>query len=284
MESVRRDIRTRRFWKILATQAFALFGALAGAAGVVALFAPELFTGKGWIVWWALAASLAFGLVRAWPRPIATTYKSPSTAITLIRGDLFDQHDAHLIIGVSDTFDTAAPHIAPNSVQGQFLQRVYGSDVARLDRDIDAALIHDRPVGEVAEKRGKTAQYALGTTATLQSNARRFFLVAYTEMDKTSTASSSTDGVWNSLSELWKAVRNHSNGGRVCVPMIGGGQSKLSQVLPAADSVRFIALSFMLASRTARVCDELVIVAPPAQYDTLDHLEIQAFLNSLRPS
>jgi hypothetical protein len=284
MESVGRDIRTRRFWRILATQAFALFGGLAAAAGLAAIFAPDFFAGRGWIAWYAVAASLIYGLVRAWPRPITTTYKSPSTAIKLVRGDLFDQHDAHLVIGVSDTFDTAAPHIAPDSVQGQFLQRVYGNDIAQLDADIDAALAHELPIGVVAGKSGKTAQFALGTTATLHSNARRFFLVAYTLMDKASTASSTTDGVWNSLSELWKTVRSQSNGGRVCVPMIGGGQSKLSQVLPAADSVRFIALSFMLASRATKVCNELVIVAPPTQYDGLDHLEIQAFLNSLRPS
>ncbi|MDX1873383.1 DUF6430 domain-containing protein [Mycolicibacterium sp. 120266] len=281
---MRRDIRTRRFWKILLTQAFALFGALAAIASAVALFIPDLFIGRGWLIWPALVAAVVYGVVRAWPRPVETSYQAPATTIKLIRGDLFEQQDAHLIIGVSDTFDTAAPYIAPKSVQGQFLQRVYGGDVGQLDADIDQELAHVLPAGEVEGKKGKTTRYPLGTTITLRTNAVRYFLVAYTLMDKGSTASSTTDGVWNSLSELWKAVRANSNGGRVCVPMIGGGQSKLSPVLPAADSVRFIALSFMLASRTSKVCDELIIVAPPVEYDALDHLEIQAFLNSLRPS
>ena len=284
MGSVRRDIRTRRFWTILLTQAFALFGALAAVASAVALFIPELFIGRGWLIWLALVAAVVYGVVRAWPRPVETSYQAPATTIKLIRGDLFEQRDAHLIIGVSDTFDTAAPYIAPKSVQGQFLQRVYGGDVGLLDADIDRELAHVLPSGEVEGKEGKITRYPVGTTITLRANAVRYFLVAYTLMDKGSTASSTTDGVWNSLSELWKAVRANSNGGRVCVPLIGGGQSKLSPVLPAADSVRFIALSFMLASRTSKVCDELIIVAPPAEYDALDHLEIQAFLNSLRPS
>lgn len=284
IESVRRDIRTRRFWKILITQAFALFGALAAIAGGVAVFVPNVFTGLGWLAWVAMTASIIYGIAQAWPRPVTTTYQTPATTIKLVRGDLFAQRDAHLIIGVSDTFDTAAPYIAPNSVQGQFLQRVYGNDIAQLDADIDNELALHSPIGEVDGKQGKTTRFPLGTTVTLRSNAIRYFLVAYTLMDKGSTASSTTDGLWNSLSELWKAVRSNSNGGRVCVPMIGGGQSKLSMVLPAADSVRFIALSFILASRTQKVCDELVIVAPAPQYDALDHLEIQAFLNSLRPS
>nr|WP_240898132.1 macro domain-containing protein [Agromyces luteolus] len=231
-----------------------------------------------------LAASAIYGFARAWPRPIETQYRAPSTIIRLVRGDLLEQPDSHLVIGVSDTFDTASPYIATSSVQGQFLQRVYGNDIAKLDEDIETQLATATPIGTIAGKLGKSVRYPLGTTIALRSNARRYFLVAYTLMDAKSTASTTTDGVWNSLSELWKVVRSESNGGRVCIPMIGGGQSKLSPVLPSVDSVRFIALSFILASRTQKVCDELVIVAPPKQYDALDHLEIQAFLNSLRPS
>lgn len=284
MDSFLRDVRTGRFWKIFTTQAFALFGALAAVGGVVALFSPNFFTGSTWMGWVGILAALVYGVARAWPRPIATRYQSPTTKISLLRGNLFDQHDAHLIIGASDTFDTAPPHIDPRSVQGQFLNRIYGGDLSKLDSDVADELSSVAPEGSIAGKQGKTERYRLGTTVTLRENARRFFLVAYTRMDSRSSASSTTDGVWNSLSELWKIVRAESNGGRVCVPMIGGGQSKLSSVLPSADSVRFIALSFMLASRARKVCDELVIVAPANEYDSLDHLEIQAFFNSLRPS
>lgn len=279
-----RDIQTARFWKILATQAFALFGVLAAVGGVVALFNPNFFTSNAWMGWGGILAALVYGIARAWPRPIATQYQSPTTKISLLRGNLFDQHEAHLIIGASDTFDTAPPHIDPRSVQGQFLHRIYGGDLPKLDSDITDELASVATVGSIPGKQGKTDRYQLGTTVTLRENARRFFLVAYTRMNHKSSASSTTDGVWNSLSELWKVVRAESNGGTVCIPMIGGGQSKLSSVLPSADSVRFIALSFMLASRAQKVCDELVIVAPTNEYDILDYLEIQAFLNSLRPS
>ena len=284
MESVLRDIGTRRFWILFSTQSFAFFGALAVVGGAIGLFLPTAFTDKPWLGWIALGISALFGLVRAWPRHVVATYQSPSTTIRLVRGDLFAQQGAHLVIGVSDTFDTASPHIAPTSVQGQFLQRIYNNDIRKLDDDIEQELARVDALGTIEGKAGKNQRYHPGTTVVLKSNAVRYFLVAYTAMDAHSTASSTTDGVWNSLSELWRSVRRESNGTRVCIPMIGGGQSKLSPVLPAVDSVRFIALSFMLASRAARVCEELVIVAPPKQYDALDHLEIQAFLNSLRPS
>lgn len=284
MEPVLRDVRTRRFWVRLITQGFACFGALAVVGGVIDLFSPALLAGQGWLGWTALAFSVVFGLIRAWPQPVQATYQAPATAIRLVRGNLFEQPGSHLVIGVSDTFDTAAPHIAPDSVQGKFLQDVYGADVQKLDDDIARELAAIVPVGTIAGKGGKVERYPLGTVVVLKSNSIRYFLVAYTQMDVRSMASSTTDGLWNSLSELWRSVRSESNGGRVSIPLVGGGQSKLSPLLPAVDSVRFIALSFMLASRASRVCSELAVVVPPKQYDELDHLEIQAFLDSLRPS
>ena len=275
---------TLRFWKLLATQSFALLGLLAAVGSGIVLFWPEFFRHQGWLAPLALIASLLYGILRAWPRPVGARYLSLGTTVRLVRGDLFLQTDSHLVIGMSDTFDTASPYIAPESVQGQFLQRVYGNDLAKLDAEIKEQLADVATLGSIAGKFGKTERYPLGTTVTLRANAHRYFLVAYTLMNNKSSASTTTDGVWNSLSELWKVVRDESNGNRVCMPMIGGGQSKLSPVLPAVDSVRFIAMSFILASRTRRVCDELVIVAPSKQYDALDHLEIQAFLNSLGSS
>lgn len=45
--------------------------------------------------------------------------------------------------------------------------------------------------------------------------------------------------------------------------VIGGGQARLSSVMPAQDAIRFTLLSFMFASRKNRICDELRIVVRP---------------------
>jgi len=284
MRSVARDIRTARFWKSQITQALASFGFLAASAGLAGLFWPDFFKSNAWLVFAAVMLSLGYGGVRAWPRPIQAKYRVPETLIKVVRGDLFLQHDAHLVIGFSDTFDTASPYIATASVQGQFLNRVYGNDISKLDADIERELLGVETIETIPGKDGKSRRYPLGTTVILRENWRRYFLIAYTAMDSQSSASSTPDAVWRSLNELWNAVRSTSNGSKVCMPIIGGGQSKLSPVLPALDSVRFIAMSFMLASRARPVCSELAIVVPSEQFDTLDHLEIQAFLDSLRLS
>lgn len=283
MESIARDLGKWRFWRKYLASVFGVLGIEAVVAGVFDNFFPGTLADALWIVWPGLAVAAVIGLGIAWPRPIQASYNAPKTSIRLIEGDLFDSRD-HLVVGFSNTFDTAQPHIAMASVQGQFLEREYESDVDRLDRDLGAALAGKPTRGKVAGKSGKQVRYPIGTVATLRADERRFFLVAYSEMDARSSAHATPDGIWTSLSALWEEVRAESNGSTVRIPVVGGGQSKISDRLPAQDSLRFIALSFMLASRKEKVCNELVIVALPGEYGRLDHLEFQAFLKALRPS
>jgi len=274
-----RDLKRWRFWRRFFTHAFSAVGALAVVAGLIDVFATGALVGQGWLIWLGLTAATIYGGAIAWPRPIRATFDAPRTAVSIIRGDLFAQ-DAHLVVGVSDTFDTAAPYIAPTSVQTQFANRIYGGDIATLDHAMDTEL-SDATRMEIIEKPGKTQRFELGTVVTLQAASRRFFLVAYSSMDQYNKAHGTADGLWKSLANLWSSVRIKSNGEAVAIPVIGGGQSGLSPVLPAEDAIRLIALSFIIASRTSKVCDELRIVALPAQYDRLNHLELRAFLSGL---
>ena len=84
----------------------------------------------------------------------------------------------------------------------------------------------------------------------------------------------------DNLNTLWRAICAEANGGKVCIPVIGLGQARLSQIFSAQDSIRFTIMSFMFASRREKVCDELVIVVQPQVYEKLDRLEIKSFLTS----
>lgn len=278
------DVRRWRFWRHLGVHSFAALGFQALALGLVDVLFPDAFEGIGSnFVATVLAVSAVYGLARAWPRPIEQTYTSPNTTIRLVEGDLFDQTD-HLVVGMSTTFDTQVPYIvARESVQGQFLGREYDGDLEALDRALDEALASVAPIG-VIHKPGKTAQYQMGTVATLKHHARCYFCLAYTEMNEQNEARGSVDGVWRGLDSLWRAISAHGNGAPVSMPVIGGGQARLSQILPAQDSIRFIILSYVLASRREKICDELSIIVRPSEYESLDRLEIQAFLRSLKKS
>lgn len=279
-----RDLRTRRFATRFVKESLVAFGAFAAAAGLVAALFPDALKDRGafWVIV-VVAVSAGFGLLRAWPRPIERVYTKPNTAIRLIRGDLFDE-PGHIVVGACDTFDTQIPNvISPQSVQGQALQRLYGGDLARLDQDLNAALVRETPVGGV-QKEGKTERYPIGTVAAVPHGARRILFLAYTKMNDRNEAHGSSDGIWRSMLSLWGAVSLYCNGGPVAIPVLGGGQARISQILPAQDSIRFIAFSFMLASRRERVCDELRIVVRPSDFEKLNRLELQAFLDSLEMS
>jgi hypothetical protein len=284
MPEIWHDLSKWRFWRRFLVHSFASVGAIALVLEVINQLFPKELTFRGWP--WGLAilaVSAIYGLVQSWPRPIEQSYSSPNTVIRIIKGDIFSQA-GHLVIGICDTFDTQTPNIiARDSLQAQALDRLFGGDIAELDSRIDLALAGCSPI-ETVQKSGKQRRYELGTIAVLTESGRKLFFVAYTYMNEHNQARGTADGIWKSLLNLWTQVSKHGNGGTISISVIGGGQARIAQILPAQDSIRFIALSFMLASRHEKVCDELRIVVRPTEYNRLDRLELQSFLSSLRPS
>lgn len=284
ISQITRDVRTRRFWSSYALHTFAAGGVIATALQMYDVFWPgNLTSHRGWIVAGVALAAIGFGTWRAWPRPIRQVYPISNTEIRIVEGDLFEQ-ETNLVIGMCTTFDTEVPHIiSDRSVQSQFLTSVYNGDVSALDEELDDALAAVSPVGTIV-KPGKRDRYPLGTVASIRHQRRFYFCLAYTEMNERNEARAAIDGIWQSMDSLWREIRALSNGDPVAMPVVGGGQARVSHLLPAQDAIRLTALSFMLASRAERVCERLDIVVRKQDVGKLDLLEIRSFLASLRPS
>ena len=246
---------------MLAGRFFAAIGACAIAVGILAPLDPLWWQGQLWIVALALGSAVlwaALGLIRLEPRQ---KYRENVT-IRLVVGDLFEQGES-AVVGMTTTFDTLVPDvIAPGSVQGVLLERVYGGSCSRLDADLDAALETSVPVGTL-EKPGKRVAYRLGTVVTLPPRGRiRYYCAAYTQMDSQNRATGSIRGLLDALDNCWEAADEQGNGAPICVPLIGQGQSRIPE-LTAELSVRLIAFSFLLRSRRSRFASELRIVVHP---------------------
>ena len=282
--SIIHDFKTERFIRHFSTNSFACFGVIALLLQTSNVLFPRLTMLQGLpILVGVIVLSLIGGLILSWPRPITQQYNSPNTRISIVKGDLLDEK-THLVIGTVDTFDTEPPVIiASGSLQGQALQRLYGGDLNDLDNDLDKALAGKNVISTI-QKAGKQNKYGIGTVATVKHAARLVFFLAYCEMDMNNNAHSTPDRLWASLSMLWYEISVRGNGGSVSVPVVGGGQARLSSVMPAQDAIRFTLLSFMFASRKNRICDELRIVVRPEDYNKMDRLELQSFLSSLRSS
>lgn len=282
--AILQDLSTWRFWRHFLTMSFACVGGLSTILQTIILIFPKVTVFQGMpSLLLVIAISLIGGLVWSWPRPITQDYSTPKTKITIVKGDMLAE-TTHLVIGTNDTFDTETPNIiSQDSLQGQALRVLYGGDLKELDAQLATALAGKPTVGTIA-KAGKQTQYGVGTIATVKHAARLIFFLAYCEMDALNTAHSTPDKVWTSLRLLWDEVSKKGNGGTVSIPVIGGGQARLSSILPAQDAIRFTLLSFMFASRGVKICDELRIVVRPDDYKKLDRLELQSFLSSLRSS
>ena len=289
LAGVKRDLTKRRFWSRLSTQTLSCIGLFSILAGIASSLFPKALPPHGTLLAiLAVLASAAYGMFKSWPRPVWQTYNSPNTEVCIVEGDLFEQ-DGNIVIGMSDTFDTEIPHVIDEKgVQAQLLTRIYRSDIQALNKALAEALKShsvDHSFAPSDQKRGKQHAYPLGTVAVIEPAPRKlYFCVAYSEMNSRNEAHGSIDGVWRSLNNLWAEVRARGNGDPISIAVIGGGQARISQHFPAQDSIRFMILSYMFASRQEKVASKLSIVVRKSDAASIDMLELRAFLKSLRPS
>jgi Domain of unknown function (DUF6430) len=264
------------------------FGATVGVAAVVIVSSePFVSSPVSWSGLVALPLCVAWAVWRSWlTLPVVRRWGNPDVTVKIVVGDLFAQHDAHLVIGFTDTFDTAMIDdrlIAASSVQGQLLYRRYGDDHSRLDAELATALA-DHQATAVEEPTtkplGKLVRYPIGTVAVIGRPSHHTFLVAYSRMGNDLVPRSSTDDIWHSLSRLWEAVDRHGRRLPIAMPVVGSGLARIDSLSPQ-NLAQLILLSYLARSRGSPVTRELRLVIWPGDVDKFDLPEIARFLKRL---
>lgn len=246
-----------------------------------ALFFPEKLD-FGWTgYFWLAIFALGIAFIQRFPsQSFCRTLSSPDSEIEVKIGNLFDQR-GHLVVGFNDVFDTELGEIIkPASVQGQFLQRVYGSDRSRLDSDIENALqaySHLR-TKETNKRLGKIWRYPIGTTITLGSHDKRYFLTAYGYMNNDINVQSNADFVWRSLCKLWQEIRLKGHGIDVSIPIVGADLARTG--LPRMALAKLIITSFIVASKEKFIARKLTVMIYPRDIESIDLYELEDFLAS----
>lgn len=262
------------------------FGLFAGTAQLVLAFWPDLSLPR----WPSFLGITVFALTMAtllsMPRNrISRDFTHPDFTVTVEVGDLFD-HPCHLVIGFTDTFDTDTADeslVARRSVQGQFLHRVHGGDVAALDTLLADALAQVTPVRtetRAAKRIGKLVRYPLGTVAVLKDSERNYFCAAYGRMSNSLITNCDTEQLWNCLAALWEAVRLHGHREDVAMPITGSDLARINS-MDHASLLKMILLSFVAHARARGVSRSLTVVVRPQDYYRIDMLELGIFLRSL---
>lgn len=246
-----------------------------------ALFFPEKLN-FGWIGYlWLAILALGIALVQRFPRiSVCRALSSPDSEIEVKIGSLFNQR-GHLVIGFNDVFDTELGEVIKlSSVQGQFLQEIYGSDRLRIDTDIENALqtYNHLRVKEPNKTLGKIWRYPIGTTITLGSHDRRYFLTAYGYMNNDMTVQSNADYIWQSLSKLWQEIRLKGHSIDVSIPIVGADLARTG--LPRMALAKLIITSFIVASKEQFITRKLTVMIYPKDIESIDFYEIEEFLAS----
>lgn len=285
--ALRTIVTSRRGRALFAAHALGVFGLLSGAIQLLGQAFPQTAPAQPAITGAALALCLGWGLLKAYPRNVVVQeFRKPDFTVTVLVGDLFDQDDAHLVVGFTDTFDTGGdgdPVISARSVQGQLIDRVYNGSPDALEAELAVGLAGVEPAGREPagrKPRGKRVRYPVGTVVTLPRSPRKIFAVVYARMGNDLVAESGMDELWAGLSRLWDAIHREGQREPVAMAVVGAGLSRID-VLDRESLLKLILLSYISRCRHKVVCSELRIVVHPEDLDRINMLEVAGFLRGL---
>ncbi|MDN3249365.1 macro domain-containing protein [Streptomyces sp. ZSW22] len=208
--------------------------------------------------------------------------------LVVVRGDLFGQEDANLVVGFTDTFDTATDRdlvISRDSVQGQLVDRLFGGERKLLDDRLQAGLRAFTPVRTERHQdkpRGRRVRYPVGTTVPLPVDGRRVFAVAYSRLGNDLVARSSPDDLKASLERLWPAIARYGMYKPVAIPLIGAGLARVVE-LDRTQLLLMIVESFAAhCRRDPTTAPELRVVIRPADLERTDLSALGSYLRTSR--
>jgi DNA-binding SARP family transcriptional activator len=209
------------------------------------------------------------------------------TSVVIIRGDLFDQHDANLVIGFSDTFDVDTRRdlvISRASIQGQLVERLYGGDVAALNRELRRGLQSVTPAGRETTRtkpHGKRIRYPLGTVVAIPVGGRRVFATAYSRLGNDLVAHARPEDLAAALDQVWQSVAVFGQLAPVAVPMMGSGLSRITELNPE-QLISMIVESFLRGCQEhCTVTPQLRIVLRPADIERTDMTQVARGITAL---
>jgi hypothetical protein len=249
-----------------------IFGAIWLVIEAASFLAPSvrlMTEGNDWLLLAAVAIAAVGVVVRAWEPTSAGLALHGTNSVVVVRfGDLFEPSSDHLAVPVNDGFDgELGLAVAPRSVHGQYIQRFHHGNQRDFEAACDAKLC--KATSTPSGRNSRELAYPIGTTVALPLEGRTGFLFALARTDAaTLKARADIPTMWVALAELWKSVRNQSNGHPVRLPLVGAGQSGVG--IEPMQLLQLIVLSFVVATREGEVCKRIIVVLHPDLFEKID--------------
>jgi hypothetical protein len=273
---------TRGAIKHLSIHLLQILGVLWLFVEVASYFFTQMSEKKQQIFFGFVSLAVVWTLLRALP-PVMHSKKSRSSDIEIeIKvGNLLEE-PSNIAFGCSDCFDTEPEVVVgPNSLIAQLVRRFYKGDHQALDSHIFQYLNSNNISGKDDSTKlfGKKTRFDLGTVAIVPVQDYKAFLLVFSVTNDDKTTTTTKEDLWGSLCHLWAAIRRNGFLEPITVPVFGSGLARF----PASriSLIQLLVLSFVIASREAKVSKKLTISIATQDYDPAEMVEVIEFLRTL---
>lgn len=238
------------------------------------------------IGWWEYGGLLGIAIVIAiiwnWPKAIIKhRFAHNDLTVRVIKGDVLDAK-SNIVIGFCDTFDTQIGSIIRGtSLQGQFQQKAFNGDVAKLDQQLDNLLANEKRlcIHDPDKTTGKQLRFPIGTVITLEYG-KRYFPLVYTRMgNDLACIPTPAEDITAALYRLWACVRRSGQNEAVSIPVIASDLARSG--LSRTTLIKMIMLTFYTSHFSEPVTNALDIYVHPSDIEHVDFNAIEAFLTNM---
>ena len=212
-------------------------------------------------------------------------YKYPGQDLTIeVQIADFFSVPGQKVISTNTTFDTDIANgiISMNSLQGQFTQKYFPGELAKLDKDIDEQLkdVHHK---DVHKNGGKLKRYEFGTTVKFKIADQIFYWFAMADMNANNNAVSRPKHLAQGLDGLWQFIAEKGEKLDTVIPVVGSGLARLPT--KSKKLIAEIAQSFINASEEQIFSNKLTIVVYPGDVEKsgLNLFEVKDLLHHYLP-
>jgi len=286
-----RSFRTKSYWAyaLLSVDSVKTFMAVVGGIWLFIdiLSTLKVFDKEKFPLWYLIPIALiGIIVVIITRRPVKKiTYKYPGQDLKIeVRIDDLFNVDGQKIISTNTTFDTdiASGIISPNSLQGQFTQKFFPSNLSALDAELNRGL-NGLQFTQIQKQAGKINRYDFGTTVKFNLSGQFFYWFAMADLNNNNTAKTTLQNVNQALDGLWEFIETKGEKLPTVIPLIGSGLGRLTT--SRKKLVAIIAQSFINASENQIFSDKLIIVVHPTDVEKsgLNLFEVKDLLNHYLP-
>lgn len=231
--------------------------------------------------WWLIGTITIACIWKNWDRLSFTVNikDSPDVNITLKVCDALNNQGA-IIIPTNTTFDTKMDDefISKGSIQGQYQLKYFKDRISDLDNRLEAGLSGKNYTTLNDKRKSKTKRYPIGTICRISENGKRAYFLADSDINEYGIPIDvDANNISIALVRLWESLAEEGNHEPYSIPLLGTGKARVKDA-SREEIVKRIVLSFLAATKSHKVTENLTICIHTNDYGKVDWDELCEFL------